>query len=66
MTPKRDLRGKTPYIALSKADAEQTSLMYNCPGKKEITFRNTNQRSMNIHTLSVKNPSVKSADVFPW
>lgn len=35
MTPKQDLKGKTPYVELSKLDAEQTSLMYNCPGKKK-------------------------------
>jgi len=41
MSPKQDLQGKTPYIALSKADAEQTSLMYNCPAieKKRAAAR---------------------------
>ena len=38
MTPKQDLKGKTPYVELSKLDAEQTSLMYNCPGKKKINI----------------------------
>ena len=46
MTPKRDLQGKTPYVALSKADAEQTSLMYNCPGKEEFTFRKCKKTSV--------------------
>lgn len=31
ISPLKPLNGKTPYIALSKADAQQTSLMYNCP-----------------------------------
>ena len=39
MTAKKPLNGKTPYIELSKADAEQTSLMYNCPGKVNYTYK---------------------------
>lgn len=38
ISPLKPLNGKTPYIALSKADAQQTSLMYNCPGKNMVEF----------------------------
>jgi len=31
ITPLRNTKNLVPYVALSKADAEQTSLMYNCP-----------------------------------
>jgi len=42
MTPKRDLKGKQPYVELSKLDAEQTSHMYNCPAieRKRALARN--------------------------
>ena len=32
MSPKQNVDGKRPYEALSMADAEQTSKIYNCPG----------------------------------
>ncbi|XP_057302423.1 zinc metalloproteinase nas-14-like [Hydractinia symbiolongicarpus] len=42
ISPTQDLKGKTPYIELSKDDAEQTSRMYNCPNimKKRQQARN--------------------------
>ena len=33
MSPRRDTKGKVPYVELSKDDALQVSRMYNCPGK---------------------------------
>ena len=40
MSPIKNTQGKIPYVALSKADAQQVSLMYNCPGKvsSDISF----------------------------
>ena len=38
MSPIKSTQGKIPYVALSKADAQQVSLMYNCPGKDSSEF----------------------------
>ena len=42
ITPLRNYDNKVPYIALSKLDAKQTSLMYNCKG----TYRRNNYKSL--------------------
>ena len=52
MTPLKPLNGKTPYVALSALDAKQTSLMYDCPGKRlqnvyELLFEVLYQRPKN-------------------
>ena len=33
MSPNKNTQEKIPYVAFSKAGAQQVSLTYNCPGK---------------------------------